>query len=274
MDRIEDIREIAEVVELATKFLICGTLKAKLPYDKIELTRAKNRHLRLGLMGMHEWLIQRGEKYEVTTELHNWLSVYKGASNKASKATADRLSISRPIANRAIAPTGSIGILTGSSTGVEPLFAVAYKRRYLRGNTWRYQYVVDSAAAKLIDRYNTDPESIESALDLASGYERRMKFQAEVQNYVDQSISSTINLPAWGSKPNNEDTVPEFAEALAKYTPRLRGFTCYPDGSRGGQPLTSVPYSEVVEKFGEEFDEHVETHDICDISNTGGTCGV
>ena len=127
MDRIEDIREIAEVVELATKFLICGTLKAKLPYDKVELTRAKNRRLRLGLMGMHEWLIQRGEKYEVTTELHNWLSVYKGASNKASKATADRLSISRPIANRAIARTGRIGILTGSSTGVEPLFAVAYK---------------------------------------------------------------------------------------------------------------------------------------------------
>ena len=75
---------------------------------------------------------------------------------------------------------------------------------------------------------------------------------AEVQDYVDQSISSTINLPAWGSKLNNEDTVPEFAETLAKYAPRLRGFTCYPDGSRGGQPLTSVPYSEAVEKLGKE----------------------
>ena len=241
MGRVEDIREMAEVVELATKFLICGTLKAKLPYDKVELTRAKNRRLGLGLTGMHEWLIQRGEQYEVTTELHNWLSVYKGVSNKISKATADRLSISRPVANRAIAPTGSIGILAGSSTGIEPLFAVSYKRRYLRGNTWRYQYVVDSATAELINRYDTDPESIESALDLASDYERRMKFQAEVQDYVDQSISSTINLPAWGSKLNNENTVPEFAETLAKYAPRLRGFTCYPDGVRGRQPLTSVP---------------------------------
>lgn len=100
-----------------------------------------------------------------------------------------------------------------------------------------------------------------------------MKFQAEVQDYIDQSISSTINLPAWGSKLNNEDTVPEFAETLAKYAPRLRGFTCYPNGYHGGQPFTSVPYSEVVEKLGEEFDEHVETHDICDISGTGGTCG-
>lgn len=274
MGRVENIREMAEVVELATKFLICGTLKAKLPYEKVELTRAKNRRLGLGLMGMHEWLIQRGERYEVTTELHSWLAVYKGVSDKISKATADRLSISRPVANRAIAPTGSIGILAGSSTGIEPLFAVSYKRRYLRGNTWRYQYVVDSAASELIDRYGTDPEQIESALDLAGDYERRMKFQAEVQDYVDQSISSTINLPAWGSKLNNEDTVPEFAHTLAKYAPRLRGFTCYPDGSRGGQPLTSVPYSEAVEKLGEEFDEHVETHDICDISGTGGTCGV
>ena len=50
--RVEDIRKIAEVVELATKFLICGTLKAKLPYDKVELTRAKNRRLELGLLGL------------------------------------------------------------------------------------------------------------------------------------------------------------------------------------------------------------------------------
>ena len=57
MGRVENIREMAEIVELATKFLICGTLKAKLPYDKVELTRAKNRRLELGLMGMHEWLI-------------------------------------------------------------------------------------------------------------------------------------------------------------------------------------------------------------------------
>ena len=101
-----------------------------------------------------------------------------------------------------------------------------------------------------------------------------MSFQADVQDYVDMSISSTINLPSWGSKLNNEGTVEKFAETLAKYAPRLRGFTCYPDGSRGGQPLTSVPYVEAVEKLGEEFDEHVETHDICDISGTGGSCGV
>ena len=275
MGRIEDIREMAEVADLATKFLLCGTLKAKLPYEKVEMTRAKNRRLGLGLMGIHEWLIQRGSKYEVTPELHSWLNVYKGVSDKVSRSTADRFSITRPVANRAIAPTGSIGILAGTSTGVEPIFACAYKRRYLKGaNRWVYQYVIDSAAQELIDRYGADPDTIEGALDLASDYERRMAFQADVQDYVDMSISSTINLPAWGSKLNNEDTVYDFAETLAKYAPRLRGFTCYPDGSRGGQPLTSVPYSEAVEKLGEEFEEHVETHDICDVTGKGGSCGV
>jgi ribonucleoside-diphosphate reductase alpha chain len=275
LGRIESISELAHVVDLATKFLICGTMRAELPYQKVYAVRQKNRRLGLGLMGMHEWLIKRGEKYEVSADLHRWLSVYKGVSDDVSRKFADELSISRPVANRAIAPTGSISILAGSSSGIEPIFAVAYKRRYLTGGTrWKYQYVVDSAAQELIDLYDVDPESIESALDLAEDYERRMKFQADVQDYVDMSISSTINLPAWGTKHNNPDTVKDFANTLASYAHRLRGFTCYPDGSRGGQPLSTVPYSEAVDKLGEEFDEHVETHDICEITNSGGVCGV
>jgi len=275
LGRIDSLQELARVVELATKFLICGTLRAELPYAKVYKVREKNRRLGLGLMGMHEWLVKRGEKYEVTPELHKWLSIYKGVSDNISKEFADELSISRPVANRAIAPTGSISILAGSSSGIEPIFAVAYKRRYLTGGTkWKYQYVVDSAAQELIDMYDADPEKIESALDLADDYERRIKFQADVQDYVDMSISSTINLPAWGSKFNNEDTVSDFANTLASYAHRLRGFTVYPDGCRGGQPLSVVPYSEAVDKLGTEFEEAVETHDICEITNSGGVCGV
>lgn len=273
--RVENIDELSEIVDLGTKFLICGTLKADLPYDKVKETREKNRRLGLGIMGVHEWLIKKGYRYEVTPELHQWLAIYKGVSDGTSRAFADSLGISRPVANRAIAPTGTIGILAGTSTGIEPIFAVAYKRRYLKGGSrWHYQYVVDSAAQVLIDTYGVDPDSIESSLDLAEDYERRMKFQADVQDYVDMSISSTINLPAWGSKLNNESTVDKFAETLAKYAPRLRGFTCYPDGARGGQPLTSVPYKEAVDKLGTEFEEHVETHDICELTGNGGSCGI
>lgn len=274
MGRIETIAEFSRLVGLMTKFLICGTIKAQLPYPKIDEVRRKNRRLGLGIMGVHEWLIKRGSRYEVTPELHDWLAAYRDESNFHSANFADDLGVSRPVANRAIAPTGSIGILAGTSTGIEPIFAVAYKRRYLKNGTeWHYQYVVDSAAQELIDAHGADPETIESALDLAGDYERRIKFQADVQDYVDMSISSTINLPSWSSELNNEDGVARFTATLARYAHRLRGFTCYPDGARGGQPLVSVPYWEAVDKLGQEFREGVETHDICDIRG-GGSCGV
>lgn len=272
--RIESLQELTDVVRLSVMFLICGTLKAELPYPKIGLVRAKNRRLGLGFMGVHEWLLKKNSRYEVTPELHQWLSVYRGESDKVSKEFADTLSITRPVANRAIAPTGSIGILAGTSTGIEPVFAAAYKRRFLTGQSkWKFSYVVDDVTKVLVEQGH-DPDKIETALDLASDYERRIKFQADVQDYVDMSISSTINLPPWGSKLNNEDTVDKFSSTLAKYASRLRGFTCYPDGSRGGQPLTSVSYSEAVTKLGDVFEEKVETHDICDITGVGGSCGV
>ena len=274
LGRIGSVEELSDVVALATKFLICGTLKAKLPYEKIYDVRQKNRRLGLGIMGVHEWLLKKGYRYEVVPELHNWLSIYKGVSDKTSSSFADELSLSRPVANRAIAPTGSIGILAGTSTGIEPIFAVAYKRRYLKGgNRWHYQYVIDAAAQEIIKIYGIDPDDIESAIDLAEDYERRIKFQADVQQYVDMSISSTINLPEWGSKQNNEEKVEPFAETLSRYAANLRGFTVYPNGSRGGQPLTKVSYAEAVDKHGEEFEEVVQTHDICDITGHGGTCG-
>jgi len=271
MGRITSIEEFKQVVELGSKFLVCGTLRADLPYEKVYKVREKNRRLGLGLMGIHEWLLKKGYKYEVTPELHKWLSVYRDESKRAADEHCDRFFISHPVAYRAIAPTGSIGILAGTTTGIEPLFAVAYKRRFLtEGTKWKYQYVVDGTADLLIQQYGVKPEAIESALDLSENYEQRIKFQADIQDYVDMSISSTINLPSWGTKHNNEGEVKKFAGVLAKYAPRLRGFTCYPDGSRGGQPLTAVPYEEALR----HKDVVYEEIDVCEISGKGGSCGV
>jgi ribonucleoside-diphosphate reductase alpha chain len=271
LGNIQTLEEFKSVVSLASKFLVCGTLRADLPYEKVYKVREKNRRLGLGLMGIHEWLLQRKAKYEVTPELHEWLKVYESESKRSADEHCDRFYISRPVAYRAIAPTGSIGILAGTTTGIEPLFAVAYKRRFLtEGTKWKYQYVVDGTAKALIDRYGVDPSSIDTALDLSTNYEQRIKFQADIQDYVDMSISSTINLPEWGSNHNNANKVQEFAECLARYAPRLRGFTCYPDGSRGGQPLTAVPYEEALKHKDNVYEEVV---DICDLQGRGGTCG-
>jgi ribonucleoside-diphosphate reductase alpha chain len=270
LSRIGSIQEFADVVSLSTKFLLCGTLRADLPYPKIREVREKNRRLGLGLMGIHEWLIQRGQRYEVSSELHQWLSVYRGVSDAISSQFAGALSVSTPVANRSIAPTGTIGLIAGTTTGIEPVFAVAYKRRYLSdGTKWKYQYAVDHTAQGLIEHYGVNPDEIETAQTLASDFKRRIKFQADVQDYVDMAISSTINLPAW-SNDNVAIDPRKFGRVLAEYAPRLRGLTCYPDGSRGGQPLTVVPYREAVAQLGREFEEHLEANDPCE----GGVCGV
>ena len=269
MGAISDLDEFRDVVRLAAGFLVCGTITAELPYSKVYEIRKKNRRLGLGLMGIHEWLLRRGYEYGMNAELRQWLEVYKEESERAANSLCDRLSISRPVAYRAIAPTGSIGILASTTTGIEPLYAVAYKRRYLvGGDKWKFQYYVDSTAEELIQQYDLDPNKIETSLDLAADYERRLAFQADVQDYVDMAISSTINMPAWGTEENNEDKVEEFAATLASYAPRLRGFTVYPDGARGGQPLTKVTYKEAMRHKGVEFEENSEA--IC----KDGVCGL
>ena len=269
ISNIKSLSEFTSVVSLASKFLVCGTLRADLPYDKVYKVREKNRRLGLGLMGIHAWLLQRGYKYEVVPELHKWLEEYKNESERAANEHCNRLFISKPVAYRAIAPTGTIGILAGTTTGIEPLFAVAYKRRYLTdGTKWKYEYVIDSTADLLIKQYGIDPNTIETAYGLSSNYEQRIKFQADIQDYVDMSISSTINLPSWGSKNNDEGSIISFAQTLATYAPRLRGFTCYPDGSRGGQPLTEVPYEEALKHKGITYEENI------DRACTSGVCGI
>lgn len=267
LGNIDSLDEFKSVVALASKFLVCGTIRADLPYNKVKQVREKNRRLGLGLMGIHEWLLKKGSKYEVTPELHQWLKVYKDESEQSANEHCDRLYLSRPVAYRAIAPTGTIGILAGTTTGIEPLFAVAYKRRYLTdGTKWKYEYVIDHTADLLIKETGVSPDKIDTAYNMAGDYERRIKFQYDIQSYVDMSISSTINLPRWGSEENNDGKVEHFANILAKYAPGLRGFTCYPDGSRGGQPITEVSYDEARGHKGVIFEEN----DPC----TGGVCGV
>lgn len=271
LGQIETLAEVERLAYLGSRFLYCGTVRGTIDHPETRDYQLQNRRLGLGLMGVHEWSLKNNLKYGMNPKLREWLTAWRDNSETGANELADRLGCPRPKGYRAIAPTGSIGILAGTTTGIEPLFAVAYKRRYLKGrDQWHYQYVVDSTAKHLIELYGLNPDNIETASDLATDYERRIAFQADVQDYVDMAISSTINLPAWGTEHNNEDKVKQMTKTLAKYAPRLRGFTCYPDGSRGGQPLTAVPYAEAIAQEGTEFKEH----DICEIGGKGGSCGV
>jgi ribonucleoside-diphosphate reductase alpha chain len=105
-------------------------------------------------------------------------------------------------------------------------------------------------------------------VDLAYDPERRIKFQYELQKYVDHAISSTLNLPAWGSDLNNEDKIKSFAKIISDYASGLRGLTVYPDSARGGQPITSVPYDEANAKRGVIYEDNSEEQCL------SGVCGI
>jgi ribonucleoside-diphosphate reductase alpha chain len=219
-------------------------------------------------MGIHEWLLINGKRYGIDGGLDKHLELYANSTEYAEQY-AKKWDLSCPVKTRSIAPTGSISILAETSSGIEPLFCVAYKRRYLKGSIWNYQYVIDPTAKRLVDS-GVKPESIEDAYVLAEDVERRLSFQAHLQKYVDHAISSTVNLPQWGTESNSSDTIQKFGKAFMKYLPQLRGLTTYPDAARSGQPLNPVNWHTAIKHVGEVIEE---SGDICSISGKGGSCG-
>lgn len=264
INRISDLKELRKVVKASTLFLLCGGIYSDVPTQKIKEVGDVNNRIGLGLGGIHEWLMTRGYEYEVVPELHKWLSVYEQESDSAAFIGAKQLNVSVPKGVRAIAPTGTIGIVAETTTGIEPLFCKAYIRRYLKNNEWVEQYVVDGTVKRLLEQ-GVALEHIKDSYDIS--FRQRVKFQADVQNYVDMAISSTCNMPSWGSESNNEELVESNATILLKYAKRLRGFTCYPDGCRDGQPLVRANVEEALKKEGLVFEANENT---C----VNGVCGI
>ena len=264
--RIESIEELKTITRLAVKFLYLGTYRSWLPHEDINMVREKYRRIGLGIMGLHEWCLSHNERYEPSGELGKWLACWENISDDEAKKFSKKLKGVMPVAVRAIAPTGTIGIIAETTTGIEPVYCVAYKRRFLGNNgNWNQEYVIDPTVNRLLEEgIINDPNEVEDAIKLASNVERRIRMLAFVQSFVDQGISSTINLPEWGEPGNNNAT--QFAKTLLEYLPKLRGVTVYPDGARPGQPLVAVKW-ETAMKYAPEAKEDEER---C----AGGVCGL
>ena len=266
--RITSPKHMEEAVQYATLFLLAGTCYSDVPTPEIAEVRERNRRLGLGLMGAHEWLLMRGKKYEPDDELEELLEIYERVSDEWAEKYAEHYGVAVPLGKRAIAPTGTIAIgIAETTTGWEPMFCRSYKRRYKEASPTgpditRYQYVVDPTARRVVEKYGIDPKTIEDAYSIP--VERRIQMQAWVQKFVDHGVSSTVNM---------KDPITDDAEAVAfgnmllPYLPELRGITCYPDGARGGQPLTPVDYDLAIAEEGVVFTEH---EDRC----VGGSCGI
>lgn len=262
---IESKEELAYVADLGILFLLLGTIYSDVPHEDVFKTREKLRRLGEGWMGIAEWLIKHNQQYQPNEELGEWLAVWKQTTDTSKVKWANLLSVNVPVATRALAPNGSIAIAGGQTTGgIEPIFSLAYKRRYLTPDGWKMQYVVDFVAEKLHEK-GYDLDTVQDAYSLSYDIEKRIAFQSFIQGYVDNAISSTLNIPSFGTPGN--DNPDEFGKILMKYLPTLRGITVYPDGARGGQPLTPVPFDYAIKHKGVIFEGN---EDSC----IGGICGL
>src|SRR5574344_55083 len=140
------------------------------------------------------------------------------------------------------APTGSIGTMLGASTGVEPQFALSYTRKTvsLEGKDTFFK-----VNAKIVDDYvlttglTALPDYFITSSDIAP--DERVKVQAALQQWIDASISSTVNLP-------KEATVEQVEEIyMNAWKEHLKGITVYRSGcKREGILITEAPKPEVI----------------------------
>ena len=249
-----DASEVEEATHAATAFLLAVTEYNHSPTQECYDVQQRNRRLGLGVMGVGEWFIARDLPYG-SEEIYPWFQAYKHASIASAKRWSGSWGFPMPIAIRAIAPTGTISIVAATTSGIEPMFAPAYERRYLTKTGFKTEVLVDPLAAKWFEQGRTIPDYAH-----VIPHERRIKFQADVQGYIDNGISSTINLP---------DTTTDssvFGETLMQYLPRLRGITAFPNGSRGLQPITPVPL-----EYGLA---HLDRFEMQDNACPSGVCSV
>jgi len=273
-----DRREIewdrfAVAVDLAVRFLDNVIDANHYPLDATREISLANRKIGLGLMGFADALVLLGIRYDSDEALAVAREVAESLSEDAHGASrrlaAERgpfpnwassvwdIRDSQPMRNAActtIAPTGSISLLAGCSSGIEPVFSLAGRRRALDGETFvsvhppleelgvTQGWMDDRAVAALLD--GTPPAEIEGLPpDLAEvlvtaheiSAEWHVRMQAAFQEHIDNAISKTVNLPG---NAGSSDVDRIFRSA---YRLGCKGITVYRDGSRKGQTLSRSP---------------------------------
>jgi ribonucleoside-diphosphate reductase alpha chain len=245
-------------MEQAVKYAVITALIVRAtslyPTEEMRQVALNNMRLGVGFFGLHNWLLNRGYPYEWNNELEEWIAQFQSMSRFYADKYAARFGFARPIAVNAIAPTGSISRVAGGvSSGCEPIYSAAYLWRYQSGTERKEQITIDPYVLQLVQSGMINPyEPFTDALSLATpeGFKHRVEMQANIQRYTDNAISSTINLPQWGTEGNDKNTLDYYKQVILEYMPYLRGLTVYPAMARSGQPLTKVSLVEALESKG------------------------
>ena len=290
-----DWKRLARTVRTGIRFLDNVLTVNKFPTDTCKRIGERSRRIGLGVTGLHYMLIKLGIKYgsEKCLEFLDRLFTtirdesykqsiylardkspfpefeYKQYLNEDYAKTLPariRMLIKRYGIRNAvmltIPPCGTISMLHGVSSGIEPIFSAMYTRRYRHNNIWKEKLVVDPLFREYFEK-DRSLECFVGAYDVAP--EDHIRVQATIQKYMDSCISKTINLPA-------TSTPEEFSQAALDYAPYLKGLTVYRAGAKEGEPLEAIPLTkENIEEHMTVFvDTGVASGDMCSLA--GGEC--
>jgi ribonucleoside-diphosphate reductase alpha chain len=263
-----DWDKLGRTARLALRFLDDVIEVNRWPAPPIEAVSRANRKVGVGVMGFAELLILLGVPYAtgravaLADELMRFIA---GETLAASQNLAQERGVfpnwERSVHGRkglrlrnatrtSIAPTGTLSIIAGTSAGIEPLFALAYRRHVLGGQTLvelnplflRYarqqgfysdqlvQQLLARGSLTGVDAVPKDAQALfRTALEIAP--EDHLRIQAAFQRHTDNSVSKTINLP-------QSATAEEVAAVYRRaWELGLKGITVYRYGSKQEQVL-------------------------------------
>lgn len=263
-----DRARLARVIGSAVRFLDNVIEINRWPLEETERVTRGNRKIGLGVMGLADALLMMGIPYDSEEGLRaaeEVAAILEEESHRASMALAETRGTfpnyegsawqakGMPMRNATtvtIAPTGTISIIAGCSSGIEPLFAIAFVRNVIEGTQLMEINPIFEAVARQRGFYGNDlmmdiarsgtlhaiegvPEDVKrafvTAFDIAPEWHVRM--QAVFQKHCDNAVSKTINFPSDASIDDIEDSY-----RLA-YELGCKGITVYRYGSKKEQVL-------------------------------------
>lgn len=261
-----DWEKLRKTVEIAVHFLDNVIDVNKFPLKEIEEITKGNRKIGLGIMGFADLLVQLRIPYDSQEGLkmaEELMLFIEKESNKVSQKLAEKRGsfpnikksvYKNPMRNATtttIAPTGSLSIIADCSSGIEPLYALAYVRKavgeelpivnsYLEEIAKKERFYSEALMKEIaqtgtVQNNEKVPEKIQKLFKTALeiDYEWHVKMQAALQKYTDNAVSKTINLPNSATK---DDVKKAFFSA---YELECKGITVYRDGSRVEQVLSA-----------------------------------
>jgi ribonucleoside-diphosphate reductase alpha chain len=265
-----DYEGLKEIVWLAVRFLDDTIDMSRYPLPEISAMVEGNRKIGLGVMGFADMLYQMGVPYnseEALQLVEDLMAFIQLQSREASRELAKKRGTFKNFDNSVfktkkgcryrnatittIAPTGTLSIIAGCSSGIEPLFALSFVRRVMDNDELLEVNPYFEKVAKEHGFFSSElmnriagrgsiadlediPEDVRRVFVTAHDVipEWHVRMQAAFQKYTDNAVSKTVNLP--------RDATPEDVLKVYNlaYELECKGITIYRDGSKENQVLS------------------------------------